>query len=255
MTMLGKLGLQAFQQTANAEGKPIVTKEFISKVKVRHARIISHGPKPVPEYMQLPVDEYALYDPRMMKRVPADEAAADGTEGAIFELALPTMRPAPGTFAPRPKFRVRVTAQQDELRIESISATLFDDYDETAGVALPPNMTASDMKAANQKLGEQAGLSFNTSLVWAPPKGATSDASTELVTTTSVRLRIRLPHPFTRVPRPLIQGSIGLIMRFVADKILPQFVSLLETDYQRWANGTRDLDSGLGSLVIDVSWG
>ena len=114
------------------------------KVKVRHARIISHGPKPVPEYMQLPVDEYALYDPRIMKRVPADEAAADGTEGAIFELALPTMRPAPGTFAPRPKFRVRVTAQQDELRIESISATLFDDYDETAGVALPPNMTAPE---------------------------------------------------------------------------------------------------------------
>jgi hypothetical protein len=249
---LGKLGVQAVQKAAEerASGQPVETKEFVASVKVNHRRTIIHGPKPLPEYMRLPVDQYALYDPRLMKRVPQEDSSAAGD---IFELSLPTMRPAPGTFAPRPKFRVRVTPADDELKIESISATLFESDQE-----LPANMSAADLKLASEKMGQQLSLGFNTTIAWAAPRRRSAakledgQEATELTTGTAVQLKLRLPPPFTRVPRPVIQGSIGLVMRFVAQKVLPQFVSLLEADYQRWANGTRDLQSGLGgNLVID----
>ena len=67
---------------------------------------------------------------------------------------------------------------------------------------------------------------------------------------TPTSLGAALPPPFTRVPRPLVQGALGLVMRFVGGGILPRFASLLETDYGRWCNGTRDM-TGLGSLTLD----
>lgn len=98
-----------------------------------------------------------------------------------------------------------------------------------------------------------------------------------------VRLVIFLPAPFTKVPRPLVTGAslapknnslprnfvvvvgsdglikalvvfvgaVGLIMRSVMELIVPKFVDLLESDYRRWLNGTRDVVIPVGELLAD----
>ena len=58
-----------------------------------------------------------------------------------------------------------------------------------------------------------------------------------------------LPPPFTVVPRLIVQGAGSAVMRSVTDLILPQFVNLLEKDYTRWANGTRDASVSVGTLM------
>ena len=124
--MLGKMGIESIQGMAN--GTKPATKEFNAKATVKHARIVDavEGSEvgQLPDYMTLPVDQYALYDARLMKRV---ENA--GGEGDVFELTLPTMRPADGAstaLMPKPKLQVRVVHSDGELLIESLSASLFE---------------------------------------------------------------------------------------------------------------------------------
>lgn len=240
--MLGKMGLEAVKGLDGS--KKVVTKEFTSSVTVKYERKIFavEGGK-LEDYMQLPTEEYALYDPRLMRRVPLDE----GGDGEIFELSVPTVRPQPGSLMPRPKLRVRVRPSADAVLIESISASLYGPQDEEA--ELPRNVTAEQLAEATDMMSGFADLGFNTTLSWQGVKRANSNATT-LRCRTALRLRVQLPPPFTRVPRPVVQGAVGLVMRFVAEKILPRFVSLLEADYQRWSNGTRT-SKGLGSLTLD----
>ena len=47
----------------------------------------------------------------------------------------------------------------------------------------------------------------------------------------------------------LVQGAANAVMRSVTELVLPQFVNLLERDYSRWANGTRELNVSVGELV------
>ena len=246
MEMLGRMGMEA--ATGATPGEVPETKEFVATVTIRHARIIQEAPGDaggtVSEYMQLPVDQYAIYDTRLMRRV---EAAAGG-DGETFELSVPTMRPQPGVLVPKPKLRVRVTPEPTSITLRSVGASLFgDDEDESS---LPPNVTAAQMKAANGQLKDVFDLALNTTLAWSEaPRRA--PGATRLKCRTDVRLKIRLPAPFTRVPRPVVQGAFGLVMKFVGNAILPRFAGLLESDYQRWCNGTRSLTRGLGSLTLD----
>lgn len=242
MEMLGKMGLQA--ATEVTPGQVPETKDFVITVTTRHARIIEQAAGnaggTVSEYMQLPVDEYAIYDARLMRRVDS----AVGVDGETFELSVPTMRPRPGVLVPKPKLRVRVMPEPTSITLRSVGASLFDD---DAEANLPPNMTTAQ---ANGQLSDLFDLSLNTTLAWSePPRRA--PGATRLKCRTDVRLKIRLPPPFTRVPRPVVQGAIGLIMKFVGNAILPRFAGLLESDYQRWCNGTRELTRGLGSLTLD----
>ena len=92
-------------------------------------------------------------------------------------------------------------------------------------------------------------IGLNTTLSWSTKRRAPV-AATRLRCRTDVRLKARLPPPFTRAPRPLVQGAIGIIMRSGQPDLAP-LAGLLETDYQRWCNGTRDLTRGLGSLALD----
>lgn len=87
---LGKMGAAAVQEAT--PGQVPVTKSFTSTVKISHDRLIEavEGGA-VPDYMRLPVDQYAIYDSRLMRRVPVTEGDDD-----IFELSLPTVRPQPG---------------------------------------------------------------------------------------------------------------------------------------------------------------
>jgi len=243
--LLGKMGMDSI--SGLKPGEEIETKEFVSAVKIRHFRTIAAvAGGDVADYMSLPVDQYAIYDPRLMRRLP--ESQGGDSEGDVFELSIPSMRPQPGTFIPKPKLRVRVTPGRDQISLESLSASLFGGD----ATALPPNVTADQMAAANARLGDFFGLTFNTTLAWAPSskRGQPANA-TDLACRTDVRLAIQLPAPFTKAPRPLVQGAIGVIMRFVGNAILPRFASLLEADYARWCNGTRDM-RGMGEkLVLD----
>lgn len=48
-----------------------------------------------------------------------------------------------------------------------------------------------------------------------------------------------------------MQGAANVIIGSVVDIVLPQFVSLLEQDYERWRNGTRDSSAPLGTLLAE----
>ena len=243
MEMLSKMGMAAAGEIDpnNPNAKPPVMKEFNSAVRIRHVRTIAAQPGgAVADYMQLPIDEYAIYDARLMRRLPLEEAGDNDT----FELSVPTMKPRPGTFAPSPKLRLRVLPTDKSISIESISASLFGDQS-----SLPPNVTVEQLAAAGEEMKKAFNLDFNTTLEWRPStKRSAPGNATDVIATTRVKLRILLPPPFTRAPRPLVQGAIGIIMRFVGNAILPRFATLLEVDYQKWCNGTRDLQGGLGAL-------
>ena len=58
-----------------------------------------------------------------------------------------------------------------------------------------------------------------------------------------MRLGVELPPPFTLVPRLIVQSAVGVV---------PQFVALLEKDYGRWVNGTRDAAVSVGSLMAET---
>ena len=241
--MLGKMGMAAI---ADAKpGEVPVTKEFISSAKIRHVRTISAvAGGTVSDYMALPVDQYAIYDSRLMRRLPVEE----GGDGEVFELSLPSVRPKAGTFMPKPKLRVRVRPSNGSIALESVGASLFGDAAE-----LPPDVTAAQLATAQEALKGVFKLDFNTTLQWAASRrrGAAWANATDLSCRTAVRLSVRLPAPFARAPRPLVQGAIGVVMRAVGNAILPRFAALLESDYQRWCNGTRSLTAGLGSLALD----
>ena len=38
----------------------------------------------------------------------------------------------------------------------------------------------------------------------------------------------------------MVESAVGVVMRSVTQLVVPQFVALLEKDYGRWVNGTRD---------------
>ena len=67
-----------------------------------------------------------------------------------------------------------------------------------------------------------------------------------------VRLGLALPPPFTLVPRIIVQSAAGAVLRSVTLLVVPQFVSLLEKDYARWLDGTRDVSVGVGSLMVET---
>ncbi len=92
-----------------------------------------------------------------------------------------------------------------------------------------------------------------------------------------MKLDVDLPPPFTYAPQFLVQAAVGVVLKSIVELILPQcarrhsmfiapppapslitagprparrrFISLLERDYTRWLNGTRDLDAAVGELM------
>lgn len=244
--MLSKMSSDAVR--GMKPGEKIEMKDFVSSVKIKHTRSVkAMEGGGVPDYMRLPIDQYAIYDARLMRRLPESEVGED--DGAIFEFRLPMVRPSdPNAFVPKPKVLVRVRSTEESISIESVSASLFDEVD-----TLPPNLTADNLSAMSNLRKQLFNLDFNTTLAWRPSrKRKAAQGDTDITATTRVGLKLAMPPPFTKMPRPLVQGAIGIIMRFVGGAILPQFSALLERDYQRWCNGTRgELSAGFGSLNID----
>lgn len=149
-------------------------------------------------------------------------------------------------FMPKPRLQVRVRPGPESISLESVSASLFSAEDANL---LPPNVT---MEQVTNALRNQFNLGFNTTLAWSPAKGwGVAPDATRLSARTDVRFKIRLPPPFTKVPRAIVQTAIGLVMRFIGGRVLKEFAGYLERDYQRWCNGTRNLTQGLRNLPVD----
>ena len=268
--LLGGLLADSFKRALADPEKPVITKDFVFTASTKHIRDVES--EDLPEYMLLPVEEYALYDPDLMTRVGAD----------VFEVRLPvgTQPGAPAGLQLKPALRVRVTpiADASQLRIQSISASVFgpaasDTEDGAAsttdgapsqGLALSGSDSVNaTLVNATRALGRlerslrTADLRFNATLSW---RGADSEkkrqgrgkstleSGTRLTTQVTVRLSLSLPPPFTIVPRLLLQGAVGVVMRSVTDLVLPQFVNLLLADFERWANGT-DRTAAVGQLM------
>lgn len=51
-------------------------------------------------------------------------------------------------------------------------------------------------------------------------------------------MTLRLPHPLSIVPGPLLSTTAGLVAKLVMQALLPSFLELLATDYGRWAAGS-----------------
>ena len=185
--------------------------------------------------------------------------------------------------------RVTPDYEKSSLRISSLGASLFgfEDSNRTKGDDAgavswgvvssgapppPPPVEATSMAkddallsgAEGQRLVNglerglrAASLAFNTTLTWEgglarSRSGPDRGNFTRLSTTVQVRLGVDLPPPFTLVPRLLVQGAVSQVMRGVTQLIVPQFVALLEQDYGRWRNGTRDASVAVGSLMAET---
>ena len=115
-SVLGRLAAEAFKRAQSGDpSQPIKTKSFTFRTKVTHTRDIL-GAELV-EYMNLPVESFALYDAELMRRIDAD----------TFELRLPVRGSANGLDLMQPKLVVRVTPSPEtsSLRISSIGGSLF----------------------------------------------------------------------------------------------------------------------------------
>jgi len=65
-------------------------------------------------------------------------------------------------------------------------------------------------------------------------------------------MSLRLPHPLSIVPGPLLSTTAGLVARLVMQALLPSFLELLATDYGRWASGSSTSsrqETAAGSLI------
>ena len=96
---LGGLLADAFKRIQSDPDKPIKMKSFVFSTTTKNIRVVPGDD--LPRYMLLPIEEYALYDDKLMSRIGDD----------IFELRLPVTNPsgAPSALALDPTLRVRVT--------------------------------------------------------------------------------------------------------------------------------------------------
>jgi len=64
----------------------------------------------------------------------------------------------------------------------------------------------------------------------------------------NLSMTLRLPHPLSIVPGPLLSTTASLVAKLVMQSLLPSFLELLSTDYGRWATGS-SRTAPVGSLV------
>ncbi len=207
------------------------------------------------DYFAIPLEGWVLYDPKLMRRISDD----------VFEMSLPLAAEGDGLNL-RPTVQVRVTPQLENrtMAITTVRADLFGppSAELEASAPTPAQGGGALVEAASEAAREAAAkegsgalaeflrainLQFNTTLTWRDASTAKREL-TRLTCRSSVRLDMALPPPFTWTPRVLVTGAAGVVMRSISDLVLRQFVTMLETDYGRWRNGTRD-GGGVGTLM------
>lgn len=209
---LGKLTAQAFKRAKRGAPGPLPLKRFRFSASGRHIRTIAGR---LDEYMSLPVESYALFDPKLMRRLGDD----------VFELSLPLVGPT-GAADVQPTLRLRVLPDgEDGLRIDSVGASLLPAPVATLEEVWGPNATAAERTVgALERSLRTSDLGFNATLRWVKRRrpGPAGEARVRLATRVAVALEVELPPPFSHVPSVLLQGAMGLVMKSVIELVLPQ---------------------------------
>lgn len=118
----------------------------------------------------------------------------------------------------------------------SSSATTAAEKQGRQAVRLPPDMqqlsdaAATAVAEAVQTAVQDAAVAESRQLVW--QRGSVLGCKVKLSMT------LRLPHPLSMVPGPLLSTTAGLVAKLVMQALLPSFLELLATDYGRWASGS-----------------
>lgn len=237
-------------------------------------------------YASLPVESYVLFDSNLMTRLTDDVfelqlpftsplAASSGVEDVrpwLRVRVVPGCRTTQISSIGASLFGWREEAEEAEQGLDN--KTVGDPQDEeiwqeasapaTLPAVPPVSSSANDSPDSRANSTERvlsnlerglrsARLNFSATLDWANVTrggGATQSICTRLKCTVRVTLGVALPPPFgTLVPKLIVQGAANVIIQSVIKLVLPQFMSLLEQDFYRWRNGTRNQSEDVGLLM------
>eukprot|EP00327_Prymnesium_parvum_P023085 CAMPEP_0113229838 /NCGR_PEP_ID=MMETSP0008_2-20120614/568_1 /TAXON_ID=97485 /ORGANISM="Prymnesium parvum" /LENGTH=195 /DNA_ID=CAMNT_0000076389 /DNA_START=182 /DNA_END=766 /DNA_ORIENTATION=- /assembly_acc=CAM_ASM_000153 len=122
-TFLAKLLADAVTRMKANPHEPLVFKKFVFRAKTTHRRRVA-GER-FEDYMSLPVEQYVLFDPRLMRRIGDD----------MFEFSVPLEMG--GGLDVRPTWCLRVVQDlgSSAVRVESVNASLYG-----RGSAPPPQL-------------------------------------------------------------------------------------------------------------------
>eukprot|EP00967_Tisochrysis_lutea_P033773 scaffold40201_cov27-Tisochrysis_lutea.AAC.3 len=122
-SLLGRLTAEAFGRSRSREPGPVRLRQFTFLCRGTHTREVNASL--LPAYLSLPVDQFVLYDTRLMRRLGDD----------VFELSLPLSAPSGKSavyFCPTLRVRVRSemrnegdTGDSGALHFESVSCRLL----------------------------------------------------------------------------------------------------------------------------------
>jgi hypothetical protein len=157
--------------------------------------------------------------PRLTKK---QIQAADGSKGSaagaapaskeIRMIPLPASKPAENTIA------AASAGTADHLTIISPYPAVSG----SSGLEIPSVMAPAQTVAEASAVSDQPH--------W--------EQESSLKCSVSLNMRLRLPHPLSIVPRPLLSTAAGLVAKLTMQALLPSFLELLSTDYSRWAAGS-----------------
>ena len=83
---------------------------------------------------------------------------------------------------------------------------------------------------------------------------ADTESTSHLSSSCSLQVEAQMPYPLSVAPRPLLQLAATLITKFSIQQLLPSFLTLLSTDYERWATGKNtSRTQAVGSLLTGTN--
>lgn len=235
-----RLLAQLIASANNNDTRSVQLKTFAFGATGSHT-IIVEGTE-LTQYMKLPVEEYVLYDVQYMQRLTND----------TFELRLPVATVAtgrnPGVMA-SPWLRVRVVPGGDgsTLSIKSVGANLLG-FNEN-GTRLESSSNATPALTNLERALRSITANFSALLAWDSGSRnvwAARSESTRLKATVRMDFGVSISTP---LPRLLVQGAVNIIIKSAMRIALPQFLTLLQRDFERWRNGTREIGTSVGSLL------
>ena len=169
-------------------------------------------------YMTLPVEQYFVLDPSMIKPL----------GGNKFKLQVPPINVFNITL--RAVAEIRVTTTSNSVYLETTNCQLFGD-------------------SMIESLNDKFCMTFDTRLTWDTPKGNGARVS-DTVSNGGVmpitgggaiqaegdlNVWCEVIPPFNLLPRPVLEGACNVAIGTMLEQLLPLFVNSLSADYLKWS--------------------